>query len=193
MSEPSSGPSELDARLAEIDRRLRTIQTELAPDDESGLAGVGPGPDPAPPAPPPTPAPPSPGPPSPGPGPGPPPTPDPAPPGPAPDPSPPVPSPAFGPPAEAIRDLIELHEGLLSSMRVLLSAYEAAIARLPTSREGSSVREFTVAAGPFASTESLRRFERTLAAIPDVREVAIRGYEGQDRAIVDVRFNEPRS
>jgi hypothetical protein len=104
-----------------------------------------------------------------------------------------VPSPAFGPPAEAIRDLIELHEGLLSSMRVLLSAYEAAIARLPTSREGSSVREFTVAAGPFASTESLRRFERTLAAIPDVREVAIRGYEGQDRAIVDVRFNEPRS
>jgi hypothetical protein len=97
------------------------------------------------------------------------------------------------PPAAVIHDLIELHERLLTSMRVLLSAYEAAIAKLPTSGEGSAVQEFTVAAGPFASTESLRKFERTLAAIPDVREVAIRGYEGEDRAIVDVRFNEPRS
>jgi hypothetical protein len=78
-------------------------------------------------------------------------------------------------------------------MRVLLEAYESALARLSVSGQGSAVREFTVAAGPFASTESLRKFELTLAAIPDVREVAIRGYEGQDRAIVDVRLNEPRS
>ncbi|HEY8625741.1 MAG TPA: hypothetical protein VIL82_07025, partial [Solirubrobacteraceae bacterium] len=105
----------------------------------------------------------------------------------------PTPGPALGPPGDVIRDLIELHERLLTSMRVLLGAYEAAIGELPASREGPSVREFTVAAGPFASTESLRRFERTLAAIPGVREVAIRGYEGEDRAIVDVRFNEPRS
>ena len=81
-------------------------------------------------------------------------------------------------------------------MRVLLSAYEArdrADCRVPSEGAGSVRSEFTVAAGPFASTESLRKFERTLAAIPDVREVAIRGYEGEDRAIVDVRFNEPRS
>jgi hypothetical protein len=97
------------------------------------------------------------------------------------------------PPAAVIHNLIELHERLLSSMRVLLGAYEAAIAGLSTSEKGSAVREFTVVAGPFTSTESLRKFERTLAAIPDVREVAIRGYEGEDRAIVDVRLNEPRS
>ncbi len=190
MSELSSGPSELDARLAEIDRRLRTIQNELAPAVESGLAaGIGPSPGPAPPGPPPTPAPPSPAPDPAPPAPGL----DPSPPAPSPDPSPPTPGPALGPPGDVIRDLIELHERLLTSMRVLLGAYEAAIGELPASREGPSVREFTVAAGPFASTESLRRFERTLAAIPGVREVAIRGYEGEDRAIVDVRFNEPRS
>jgi hypothetical protein len=78
-------------------------------------------------------------------------------------------------------------------MRALHEAYGATLARLSAPGEGLAVREFTVAAGPFASTESLRRFERTLAAIPDVREVAVRGYEGEDRAIVDVRFNEPRS
>jgi hypothetical protein len=146
-SEPSSEPSELDARLAEIDRRLRAIQTELAPDGEPRLAAVGPPPDPAP----------------------------------------------AWPPAPAIRDLLELHERLVDSMRALVEAYDAALARLSAPDAGAAVREFTVAAGPFASTESLRSFERTLAAIPDVREVAIRGYEGEDRAIVDVRFNEPRS
>jgi hypothetical protein len=78
-------------------------------------------------------------------------------------------------------------------MRALLEAYEAALARLSAPGQGPALREFTVAAGPFASTESLRKFERMLAAIPDVRDVAIRGYEGEDRAIVDVRLNEPRS
>jgi hypothetical protein len=96
-------------------------------------------------------------------------------------------------PAGEIRDLLQLHERLLDSMRALVEAYESALTRLSSPGEGAAVREFTVAAGPFASTESLRKFERTLAAIPDVREVAIRGYEGEDRAIVDVRFHEPRS
>jgi hypothetical protein len=92
-----------------------------------------------------------------------------------------------------MRDLIELHERLLASMRALLGAYETALSGLSTQGEHPAVREFAVVAGPFASTESLRKFERTLAAIPDVREVAIRGYEGEDRAIVDVRLDEPRS
>jgi hypothetical protein len=92
-----------------------------------------------------------------------------------------------------MRDLIELHERLLASMRALLGAYETALSDLSTQAEHPAVREFAVVAGPFANTESLRKFERTLAAIPDVREVAIRGYEGEDRAIVDVRFDQPRS
>jgi|SRR5450755_259661 len=57
----------------------------------------------------------------------------------------------------------------------------------------SSVREFTVSAGPFASTGALRAFEQTLSAIPGVREVTVRGYEGEDRAIVDVLLAEPIS
>jgi len=39
----------------------------------------------------------------------------------------------------------------------------------------------------------VRGFERTLAGMPGVREVEVRGYEGGDRAIVDVQLIDPTS
>jgi hypothetical protein len=204
MSELRPGSSELDERLAEIDRRLRAIQEDLVPAVErpEGYGSVGsgsvgdasvavlPGPDPAPP-----PGPPSPAPPGPGPDPSPPvPDPAPAPPAPSPDPTPPSP----GPVPAAGQDLIEFHDRLVASMRTLLSAYETALARLGESLAGHSSATapapsaYSVSAGPFAGTGSLREFERALAAIPGVEEVAVRGFEDGDRAIVEVRFTDPR-
>jgi hypothetical protein len=44
----------------------------------------------------------------------------------------------------------------------------------------------TVSAGPFASIPELREFERRLAAIPGVSDVRVRGFDGADRAIIEV-------
>ncbi len=82
---------------------------------------------------------------------------------------------------------------MLRSTRELLSAYERVLAQLPPAADTVAVREFSVSAGPFSSTEALRGFERTLSGIPEVREVAVRGYEGEDRAIVDVHLFEPNT
>ncbi len=160
MSELTSGVSEFDVRLAEIDRRLRTIQTELVPESEprpgvSGRSGplaallLASQPKPAPSSP--------------------------------------------EDPAKDLSELTELHERLLASMRDLLSAYEDVLSRLSAANADATVQEFAVSAGPFESTEALREFEHALAGLPSVREVAVRGYEGTDRAIVDVRLSEPRS
>ena len=51
----------------------------------------------------------------------------------------------------------------------------------------------SVSAGPFASTEALRRFEESLAALPGVRQVVLREYVGDDRAVVDVHLLGPIS
>jgi hypothetical protein len=63
-------------------------------------------------------------------------------------------------------------------------------------RAGSDKTEpgrLTMTAGPFASTESLREFERTLAGLPGVRDVALRGYEPANRAILEVQLEEQTS
>jgi hypothetical protein len=141
----------LDARLAEIDRRLRTIQSGLAPalEDEPR--------DPAPVVPP-----------------------DAA----------PVPKRLPDTPGahEAaalvteLRALVEAHERLLASARALLDA------RNPPDRLQAPVG---LSAGPFASTEALRSFERSLQALPEVRAVRLREYEGTDRAVIDVHLAQP--
>jgi hypothetical protein len=46
----------------------------------------------------------------------------------------------------------------------------------------------TVSAGPFRSLAKVREFERRLTQIPGVQEVTLRGYEGEDRAVFDVRL-----
>ncbi len=215
MSDPTQPISILDARLAEIDRRLGAIQTGLVAEEpdleaaapEPGLAALGepaavPGAAAA--LPPrvtlsladPAPA-----------GPGWPRAADPAPAGPAwsraADPAPAGSAPPRA--ADLIAELRELagaHARLLDSMRELVAAYELAIAQAdapapapsaPAPSAPGPVRELSLSAGPLRSTEALRGFERTLSGIPEVRGVEVRGYEGGDRAIVDVHLIDPTS
>ena len=66
-------------------------------------------------------------------------------------------------------------------------------ARLRQVGPEATVHEFTVSAGPFTTTGALREFEQRLSGISGVREVTVRSYEGEDRAIVDVRLGEAKS
>ncbi|MGI9184544.1 MAG: hypothetical protein ACR2GZ_06190 [Solirubrobacteraceae bacterium] len=175
MSEPPPQISILDARLAEIDQRLRTIQTGLVTEPPPPTAtDTGPElparvevPEPA----------------SSGAG------------------LRAVPLPAADQSlAEAVAQLRALavaHEQLLSSTRGLLSDYERALTEARSAPAGAGAgeeaRSLTVGAGPFAGTEAVRGFERTLAALPGVRGVELRGYEGGNRAIVDVHLAPPTS
>jgi hypothetical protein len=102
--------------------------------------------------------------------------------------------------AEAVDELRELavtHENLLGAMRVLLSDYERALAAARSAPAGAAageeVRSLTVTAGPFTGTEAVRGFEHALAALPGVGGVELRGYEGGNRAIVDVHLSPPTS
>jgi hypothetical protein len=141
-------PSILDARLAEIDRRLRTIQSGLAPGKDAGRAARGRRSDSARPA----------------------------------------AAPVQGP-ADVLRTLIRDHERLLATARELLTSFEAA-GPAPV-RPPEPDLPISVSAGPFHSTDALRRFERALAALPEVRAVSLREYAGDDRAVVDVHLFAP--
>jgi hypothetical protein len=202
MTDESREISILDARLAEIDRRLSSIQTGLAADLEDEQVAESPSPaSPAAPEPPPPPdplplalAPP----PEPPPRREPPPRSEPPPrPGPLPRPDPPrVETQPVTTPAALVEELHRLataHERVLRSTRELLEACERILSRLAPASPAPAVREFSVSAGPFADKQALRGFEQTLAQIPEVREVAIRGYEGDDRAIVDVQLFGPEA
>jgi hypothetical protein len=157
----------LDARLAEIDGRLRTIQQGLVVDE-------------------------------------------PAPPEQAPRTSLPppieVPGPAASPPqpltpaalldelrrladahgrlADAHERLANAHERLLASVRELVGSYESG----RRSPEPTPLHAVTVAVGPLGSSDGLRAFERALADVPGVRAVELSGYQGADRAVLDVQL-----
>jgi hypothetical protein len=166
----------LDARLAEIDRRLRTIQSGLAPADDPARLADGEAPARAgaaasPPA------------------------------GAAA--SPPAGA-AASPPAlrdelaEAGRLVARLHEltvahdRLLASSRELLAAFSDALANAQM-ESSESPATIGVAVGPFADTAVLRRFGDSLSSLPGVRSVAVREYAGADRVIVDVHLSDPTS
>jgi hypothetical protein len=143
----------LDARLAEIDRRLHSIQTDLVADELPPRVAV-PGDHPR-----------------------------------AAD-RPRAVAPA--PPSTAdelvarLRELTAAQEGVLSSLRQLLaSGGQRPAGRLSTARDASAVN---VSAGPFASTEGLRAFRTALETLPGVRSVELRGFAGEDRAILDVHL-----
>ena len=186
----TEGTSSLGAQLAEMDRLLHDVQAELMPEREPRPALVTAG-IPGPPAPAPLPAPPPepPGPPPPEPVP-PPSLPEPPPP---PEP-PPVPEPALDSAHQIhaldaglqIEALTDLTERLLASMRALLDGYERVLA--PGARRHPGPTHATLSAGPFAGIEALHEFEEALSRVPGVRGVAVRGYEGADRAIIDVRL-----
>jgi hypothetical protein len=181
----SERASTLGAHLEELDRLLYDVQAELVPDRDPRPVLVRDAvtmaiPDPPAPPPPAPPAPPPPAPPPPAP-----PLPEPSPPPPVPEPPPPPPPPE---PAldQQIRVLTELSERLVASMRELLNGYERVLA--PASRRHHEPAGVTLNAGPFADIDALREFEAALSDFRGVREVTVRGYEGADRAIIDVRL-----
>ena len=80
----------------------------------------------------------------------------------------------------------ELQASLFAAMRDLLNGYERAVS-------GAATRpsfEVTLSAGPFSGRDALRAFERALAGVPGVRDVTVRGYEGPDRAILEIELEQ---
>ena len=155
---PTDAVRTLGPQLAGMDRRLHDIQTELVPEREPRPLLV-------------TAA-----------------IPDPA--AAAPAPPPPIPDPVLD---RQTRALTELSERLIASMRELLDGYERvlaprALARPAPARPALALAPVALTAGPFASIEALREFEEALSHLRGVREVTVRGYEGPDRAIIDVRL-----
>lgn len=93
-----------------------------------------------------------------------------------------------------LRGLAVAHGRLLESLQRLLGSYERALTQTDRPPPAPAApTQFSVSAGPFASTEALHGFERTLAQIPEVRDVQVRAYEGEDRAIVDVHLHDSTS
>jgi hypothetical protein len=66
------------------------------------------------------------------------------------------------------------------------SAEEPSARPGPRPAEDVSPTEITISAGPFGTVAEVRDFERALAEIPSVRDVHVRGYEGTNRAIIEV-------
>jgi hypothetical protein len=163
-------PSILDARLAEIDRRLRMIQSGLepVPDAEVGL-GLGGGPAPLEPAPlPPAPSLRT------------------APPPPPPPPVPPrVADPEIAMLAARLHELTAAQERLLAATQDLLVEHADVLSRVAPM--------VGVSAGPFTDTDALQDFKRAVAKLPQVRDVAVREYAGNERAVLDVHLRSPIS
>lgn len=160
-------PSILDARLAEIDRRLRTIQSGLEPVNEPVAESPPAMPDSlTPPAPPtsliarrlaPT----------------------------------PPPRPAGERDEEIavltarLSELTAAHERLLATTQDLLTEQADMLAR--------ATPAVSVAAGPFTDTPALRAFQQELTGLPHVRGVAVREYVGAEGVILDVHLRPPIS
>jgi hypothetical protein len=142
-------PSALDARLAEIDRRLRTIQTGLAPVAESSLV---------------------------------------------PPEAAPVPMRLTDATRHRAGDTPGQDEAPIPTLDEIVAAHERVLAlarRLLAARSEAPAPPIGVSAGPFRDTAALRRFERSLAALPEVRQVVVREYSGDDHAVLDVHLMSP--
>src|SRR5947209_5682533 len=90
--------------------------------------------------------------------------------------------------ARQVEELTEMHAGLLASIFEAIEGLRGALSRMPR----LSATEVTVSAGPFGTVEAVRAFEALLATLPGVRDVTLRGYEGEDRAVLDVELSAPR-
>jgi hypothetical protein len=160
-------PSILDERLAEIDRRLRSIQSDLTPVDIEPPLDIEPPPPPLDREPPP-----------------------PVPLRPAPTlvDATPLPVPSLAPEITELTArlvaLTDAHERLLELHRELLSQYADML-----ERRAAETTTLAVTAGPFSTTAAVRAFEDALAALPGVSGVAVREFTGDDRVQVDVRLH----
>jgi hypothetical protein len=114
-----------------------------------------------------------------------------------------------------LQELAAAHERLVASSRELLTGFADALAttgagtpdpvagpRPAASASAGPVvaasapglpPAVSVTAGPFADSAALRRFERSLSALPEVRDVSVREYIGADRVVVEVHLSSPRS
>jgi hypothetical protein len=93
-------------------------------------------------------------------------------------------------PPTQVEVLAELYGKLVASMRELLGGYELVAEQLlapPPAPDGDSA-QVALSAGPFAGTAALRDFQQALSQLPGVEAVALRGYEEDNRAIIDVQL-----
>jgi hypothetical protein len=93
-----------------------------------------------------------------------------------------TPSPEF---ARELETLTELHRQVLDWIHELIAAYEAALARRPR----PPVPELTMSAGPFTTNEAVEEFVAAIKTLPGVSQAAVRGFEGTDRAIIEVQLS----
>jgi hypothetical protein len=112
-----------------------------------------------------------------------------------PEPAPPKPEPGTPELLEQVKAMTEMQMKLLAASERLIEAF-VRIVESPAQPLGlftpttEPPRRTEIAAGPFADTEALREFERALAQLEGVRRVAVRGYEGRDRAVFDVELSD---
>jgi hypothetical protein len=165
-------PSILDARLAEIDRRLRVIQSGLEP---VRAAADEPAAEPPPiaeslPSSPPPPmsliarrlAPPLPS-------------------------LPPLPADRrdeeIAVLTARLSELTAAHERLLATSQKLLAEQAEMLAR--------ATPAVSVAVGPFTDARALQGFQHAVSGLPQVREVAVREYVGSEGVLLDVQLHAP--
>jgi hypothetical protein len=97
------------------------------------------------------------------------------------DPEPPAPPTVAAPAA-----LAGPQAKLLSSMRELLDAYGLLLAQSHSPPQPTPVG---LSAGPFATRDAVRAFEQALVALPGVSDVALRGYDVDNRVVFDVHVS----
>ncbi|MDQ6744565.1 MAG: hypothetical protein M3Z27_00870, partial [Actinomycetota bacterium] len=93
-------------------------------------------------------------------------------------------------PQSELAALAQMHEGLLEAIHDLVEAHGVMLHRL-AGAPAARGEEVSLSVGPFAGTEAVHRFTQSLAAMELVREVAVLGYEGADRALLEVQISEP--
>lgn len=99
---------------------------------------------------------------------------------------------------DPVKELTETQARLLAASERLLEAFARMLESPPEPASPPGLLTPTtpsphragagIAAGPFADTEALREFERALEQLDPVRRVTVRGFEGPDRAILDVEL-----
>ncbi len=86
--------------------------------------------------------------------------------------------------------LAQMHDQVLGAMRELIEAYGVTLRRL-SQEDAVPPLEVELSAGPFASTEAVHRFVAELSGLESVREVIVRGYEGENRALLELQLVTP--
>jgi len=84
----------------------------------------------------------------------------------------------------AVARLTALQANLLSSMTELVAEFQHTLAQM----QQPASTHLTVSAGPFTTIAAVHAFERDLSRLPGVRGVSLRGYEGDDRVVIEVQL-----